>query len=372
MARFVICAAVLSIWTASAATNGDARGQDGPAGRRLATSAGSCRTIEYALGQIACDVSEAACAASPTDLDTVPQWFAPGTVASTGCCHCGASCDHTKETAVGCSAKYYDPKTNDEDHGDHSGDKMTSAGSCYDPASHAVSCDVAEAGCEAGKFWYAPGYVGNSGCCHCGASCDHDKETGEACEATYYDMDGEHPMPDDDKNHGGGHHGDKEDGHEGHDHGGHGEDHGDKDDGHSGHDHGGHGEGECGGAGDASEPETGPCAVNGVYPLYCSAEAADGASPSNGHHMMQGLFMPNGATPMCHGDYVGDAAACACPSSTDDAPADDPCAVTAEEWASYGTDSEKAADRRLEDCGSDGAAALATPLLAAAVAFALA
>ena len=41
-------------------------------------------------------------------------------------------------------------------------------------------------------------------------------------------------------------------------------------------------------------------------------------SPSNGHHMMAGLFMPNGVDPMCHGNYVGDATACECEDATKD------------------------------------------------------
>ena len=35
-----------------------------------------------------------------------------------------------------------------------------------------------------------------------------------------------------------------------------------------------------------------------------------------GHHMMAGLFMPNGVDPMCHGNYVGDATACECEDAT--------------------------------------------------------
>ena len=46
---------------------------------------------------------------------------------------------------------------------------------------------------------------------------------------------------------------------------------------------------------------------------YTQAEAM---SPSNGHHMMAGLFMPNGVEPMCHGNYVGDATACECEDAT--------------------------------------------------------
>jgi hypothetical protein len=63
--------------------------------------------------------------------------------------------------------------------GDHGGEcsyydagdlTATSAGSCYDMGTHAVTCNVAKDDC-AGS-WYEPGYVsGHSGCCHCAASC---------------------------------------------------------------------------------------------------------------------------------------------------------------------------------------------------------
>ena len=46
------------------------------------------------------------------------------------------------------------------------------------------------------------------------------------------------------------------------------------------------------------------------------ADKAEAMSPSNGHHMMAGLFMPNGVDPMCHGNYVGDATACECEDAT--------------------------------------------------------
>ena len=56
----------------------------------------------------------------------------------------------------------------------------TSAGSCYygHTATPMIGCDVAEADCPEGNYWYEPGYVSSSsGCCHCGASCDSSIET---------------------------------------------------------------------------------------------------------------------------------------------------------------------------------------------------
>ena len=139
--------------------------------------------------------------------------------------------------------------------------------------------DVAAADCGDGKAHYEPGFVGSSGCCHCEASCDHSQETSTDC--TYYDAQGD------------------------------GDDHG-------GHDHG-HGGGsdaaEC--AFDAPESKPfGPCQASDTYPLFCTAAEAEAMSPSNGHHMMAGLFMPNGVDPMCHGNYVGDATACECEDAT--------------------------------------------------------
>ena len=59
-----------------------------------------------------------------------------------------------------------------------------SAGSCY-PTPTTVTCDVAEADCDA--YWYAPGYVGGSGCCHCDSlECDHSQETTPFEECSYY------------------------------------------------------------------------------------------------------------------------------------------------------------------------------------------
>jgi uncharacterized protein (DUF305 family) len=65
-------------------------------------------------------------------------------------------------------------------------DLMTSAGSCYDSTTHVVTCDVAEADCPG--YDYPTGYMsGYSGCCHCGASCNHTAETGSDCMSSYYD-----------------------------------------------------------------------------------------------------------------------------------------------------------------------------------------
>ena len=52
------------------------------------------------------------------------------------------------------------------------GPVATSQGSCYEFATHAVTCDVAAADCTDadGKAHYEPGFVGSSGCCHCEAS----------------------------------------------------------------------------------------------------------------------------------------------------------------------------------------------------------
>ena len=72
---------------------------------------------------------------------------------------------------------------------------------------------------------------------------------------------------------------------------------------------------EC--AFDAPESKPfGPCQASDTYPLFCTAAEAEAMSPSNGHHMMAGLFMPNGVDPMCHGNYVGDATACECEDAT--------------------------------------------------------
>ena len=120
------------------------------------------------------------------------------------------------------------------------GPAATSQGSCYEFATHTVTCDVAAADCVGGKAHYEPGYVGSSGCCHCDASCDHSQESGTDC--TYYDAQGD------------------------------GDDHG-------GHDHGGGSDAaEC--AFDAPESKPfGPCQASDTYPLFCTAEEAEAMSP---------------------------------------------------------------------------------------------
>ena len=192
---------------------------------------------------------------------------------------------------------------NDTDH-----DDSVSAGSCYDMAAgHTVTCDVMEAMCTSPSMWYSPGYVGGSGCCHCAASCDHAAETGADCEAQYNDAaDGDHDIPG---------HGDGDHDMPGGDHGG----------GHDGHDHGGGGHGDHGGATDAvceSNPPLfylaapiPPCQALGAYPLYCTQALAEAASPTDGWHFYKTYYMPNGVSPLCHGNYVGDATQCDCPES---------------------------------------------------------
>lgn len=57
----------------------------------------------------------------------------------------------------------------------------TSAGSCYDSSTHAVTCNVKSADC-AGTH-YEPGYVSSrNDCCHCRASCDAPSDS-----CSYYD-----------------------------------------------------------------------------------------------------------------------------------------------------------------------------------------
>ena len=63
------------------------------------------------------------------------------------------------------------------------GTGTTSAGSCYNMTTHAVSCNMSEVDCSSPHMWYGPGYVSpRSGCCHCEASCAN---TSGHC--TYYD-----------------------------------------------------------------------------------------------------------------------------------------------------------------------------------------
>jgi hypothetical protein len=120
-------------------------------GGPTAHSKGSC--YDSSTHAITCNVAEADCGG---------YWYAPGYVSSrNGCCHCKASCESVSDT---CS--YNDP---------------VSTGSCYDPSSHAITCNVAESACSA--YWYAPGYVSSrNGCCHCYGSCE---STSDTC--SYYD-----------------------------------------------------------------------------------------------------------------------------------------------------------------------------------------
>merc|ERR1719482_2347031 len=118
------------------------------------TSAGSC--YDFATHAVTCDVAEADCDGSH---------YAPGFIGGSGCCHCDSvECDHSKETSEEACSYYAMPEAGDEEPAPAPGDGQTSAGSCYDFATHAVTCDVAEAGCE---YYYAPGYIGDNGCCHC-------------------------------------------------------------------------------------------------------------------------------------------------------------------------------------------------------------
>lgn len=63
-----------------------------------------------------------------------------------------------------------------------------SKGSCYSMSTHQVTCDVAEADCGEGSYYYAPGYVSTrNGCCHCSASCGNYDES-----CSYYDTPAPH------------------------------------------------------------------------------------------------------------------------------------------------------------------------------------
>jgi hypothetical protein len=77
-------------------------------------------------------------------------------------------------------------------------DEGGSKGSCYNAkGDHSVECNVAEADCSGS--YYAPGYVGRSGCCHCKASCPSASQTTE-CEGKYYDKE-DHDDHDHDHDH---------------------------------------------------------------------------------------------------------------------------------------------------------------------------
>ena len=130
------------------------------------TSAGNC--YDPAADQMTCDVKESTCTAAGG------SWDAPGTISASGCCYCDETCDHSQEWGADCEDQYYDESQSD--------------GSCYDPTTHQVTCDVGHAACDGDyRYWYAPGYISAwSGCCHCDASCDHALESGADC--SYYDQ----------------------------------------------------------------------------------------------------------------------------------------------------------------------------------------
>jgi hypothetical protein len=131
-------------------------------------SAGSCKNA--VTGKVTCDVVASQCA-SPN------VWSAPGALDSDGCCFCDETCDHSAETGTNCHKGPY-------------ADESESSGSCYDMfGGHSIECDIGQKRCaEKGDYfyWYSPGYVGSSGCCHCDASCDHSLETGTCTNASYY------------------------------------------------------------------------------------------------------------------------------------------------------------------------------------------
>jgi hypothetical protein len=133
-------------------------------------NAGSCQNA--ATGQVTCDVTAGQCA-SPN------VWSEAGALDSDGCCFCDETCDHSAETGTDCYLKDY-------------ADESQSDGSCYDPTTHQVTCDVGHAACDArGAFWYSPGFINSrTGCCHCDASCDHSLETGTDCSSNYFGGDG--------------------------------------------------------------------------------------------------------------------------------------------------------------------------------------
>ena len=61
-----------------------------------------------------------------------------------------------------------------------------SLGSCYSMTTHQVTCNIAASACTSPNVHYAPGFVSSrNGCCHCVAGCDHTKETGANCAASY-------------------------------------------------------------------------------------------------------------------------------------------------------------------------------------------
>jgi len=134
-------------------------------------NAGGCYSVS--THTITCDVAETTCTGSGG------YFYAANSKGSDGCCFCDEGCDHSEETGTDCHLDYYD--------------SFQSDGSCYDSTTHVVTCDVSHADCEAlGHYWYSPGYVGGSGCCHCYSDCNHDLETGTGCT---YNEPGAPPTP---------------------------------------------------------------------------------------------------------------------------------------------------------------------------------
>ena len=140
------------------------------------TSGGSCYT--YMTHEVMCDVTSSICNGVQGGY-----WYPPGYISSYGgCCLCDHGCDHSAETGTDCQSGY--------------SDSFQSDGSCYDMfGDNSIECDVDHAACDAkgsGFYWYNPGFVGSSGCCHCYSSCNHNLET--AADCTYYET-GHPPTP---------------------------------------------------------------------------------------------------------------------------------------------------------------------------------
>ena len=135
-------------------------------------NAGSCKNA--ATGKVTCDVKASQCASPNT-------WSAAGALDSDGCCFCDESCDHSLETGTDCHIGPY-------------ADISQSDGSCYNMGGGSMlTCDIGKHECDAlgsSHFWYAPGKVSGSGCCHCAANCDHSLETKTKaeCDAYYVDQ----------------------------------------------------------------------------------------------------------------------------------------------------------------------------------------
>ena len=125
------------------------------------------------------------------------------TIGSNGCCvgtfSCPSDCSSSSTSAFNnvatCSCTGCSSGSNTEpNHGRSSmapsilrglnEPEMTVDGSCYDQSTHTVSCNVK---CAKTDIPYPPGFVGESGCCHCKASCGVWDQTPE-CEGKYHDI----------------------------------------------------------------------------------------------------------------------------------------------------------------------------------------